>query len=144
MSVHVSAAAGGTRRTAGWRVPIAFAVVTLVSGLSMAWLGAVPFSSDIDALCPGFTASPEGSSAGATHTWWPPGAVECVITGPGGTTRTTTVMPWRNYLSVVLFAAAVGIAAAGAKPRPRRRRMAARALAAVLFCLSIYTLFTGF
>ena len=38
--------------------------------------------------------------------WWPPGAIECVIAGPGGTTRATTVMPWRDYLSVVLLAGA--------------------------------------
>ncbi len=122
-------------------MPIALAVATLVSGLFFAWLGAVPFSHDIDALCPGFTASPEGSSAGTARTWWPPGASDCVITEPGGTTRATTAMPWRDYLSIVLFAGAVGIAAAaGAAPRPRRRRVAAGGLA----CLSIYTLFVGF
>ena len=143
MSVQTFAAAGGTRRTGRRRVPIALAVATLVSGLFLAWLGAVPFSHDIVALCPGFTASPEGSSAGTAHTWWPPGAIECVITEPGGTTRARTVIPWRDYLSVVLFAGAVGIAAA-AGAAPRRRRVAARALAGVLACLSIYTLFAGF
>lgn len=144
MSVQTSAAAGGTRRTRGRRAPIALTVATLVCGLCWAWLGAVPFSHDIDALCPGFPASPEGSSAGTAHTRWPPGAIECLITGPGGTTRATTVMPWHGYLSVVLLAGAVGIAAAGARPRPRRRRVAVRALAGVLACLSMYTLFAGF
>jgi hypothetical protein len=144
MSVQTSAAAGGTRRTGGRRGPIALAVATLVCGLFLAWLGAMPFSHGIDALCPGFTASPEGSSAGTAHTWWPPGAIECSITGPGGTTRATTVMLWRDYLSVVLLAAAVGIPAAGTAPRPRRRRLAARALAGALACLSMYTLFAGF
>lgn len=126
-------------RSAGSRTPMVLGVVALVVGACWAWFGGVPFSHDVSQLCPGFGGLKEGALAGTSQTWWPPGAIECQITEPGGGMRHTTVFLWRDYASVALLAAAVGLAAAARQSQA----FGTAALAAGLTLLSAMTLLFG-
>ena len=103
------------------RQPVILAVLVLIAGTCWAWLGGPPFHHGVNEVCAGFANAEEGTSAGTSLSWWPPGAIDCVITTPDGSRRESTFLPWRDYLSVALFAAAVAAASMGLTRRQRRR-----------------------
>ena len=90
------------------------ALLVLVAGFLVAWGGLTPVDPDLDEVCP-----PIEETQGWTFDaqWWPPGTVDCVVTAADGdVVATRTSLPWRDYLTVVLFALAVAVL----RPRPLR------------------------
>jgi hypothetical protein len=92
------------------RWPVVLAVLALVLGTAWAWLGGIPFTREPIQVCTGYGAQ-EATSSHTELSFWPPGAIDCRYTRPGGATGESTFMPWMDYLSVALFAATVGLGA---------------------------------
>ena len=93
------------------------ALCVLVVGFAAIWAGLVPNGDPLD-FCPGAPQT-EGSSLRAEPALWPPGTTRC---DSGDSSR--IYVPWREWLALVLFAAAVGVAAS-APLRPQRLGFAA-------------------
>jgi hypothetical protein len=108
------------------------AVLVLVAGFLVVWGGFT--QPDVpDDVCPTIR---EGQGYTYETQWWPPGTVECVVTGAGDdVVATRTNLPWRDYLTVVLFALAIAVF--GFRPT----RMLA-SLAFLLAALAVF--FVGF
>ena len=84
------------------------ATIVLVAGFLLVWTGWTESGTLPEQECPTVDA-PEYSYSFETR-WWPPGTRECVVAGPDGEIlATNTYRPWRDYITVLLFALAVGI-----------------------------------
>ena len=70
----------------------------------------------------------------SSRSWWPPGGERCTVTDGGIAVATKTTFPWREYVTVVLFALAVAVL------RLRPLRM----LASFAFFLAGFVVFFGF
>jgi hypothetical protein len=84
------------------------ALIVLVAGFLLVWL-AWPLDPDLEEVCPPI---PEGQVSTIEPSWWPPGGSRCTV--EDGASKTT--YPWREYVTVVLFAVAVAVL----RPRPLR------------------------
>lgn len=112
------------------RLPVAAALCVLVAGWAWAWLGWIPFERYYLDLCPPID---ERSSYDIDSVLWPPGATRCTVVDADGTMAERLTFPWREWLSVALFAAGVG-AGLAALTRPGSRL--ALAAACLGLCLA--------
>jgi hypothetical protein len=102
------------------------ALLVLVIGFLVVWQ-AWPVDPDLEAVCPPFG---ETESYTIETVWWPPGGERCTV----GDGASKTTYPWREYLTVVLFALAVLVL----RPRP------VRLLASFALFLAGFAVFFGF
>jgi hypothetical protein len=99
------------------RLPLVVAVTVAVLGFGYVWVGGLPFEPSFDELC---GTVPEGAGYSTEWALSPPGATRCVATLPDGATREHTYVPWRAWLSVLLFALSAGMGARALTVRRRR------------------------
>jgi hypothetical protein len=84
------------------------AMAVLVVGFLLVWTGWTEYGSVPEDECPRVSA-PEYTLSFETG-WMPPGTRECVVLGPGGEfLAANTYRPWRDYITVILFALAVAV-----------------------------------
>jgi hypothetical protein len=100
--------------------------------LVLAWAIAVAATrDDPEALCPGADLV-EGSSYSTEFVLWPPGAIACDFTAPGGAVTRYVSFPGTEWGSVLLFAAAMACAVLALTRR--RRQLALGSVAALFIC----------
>ena len=103
------------------------ALVVLVLGFLVFWQ-AWPVDDDFMRACPPM--DDETQSYTIDVVWWPPGAQRCTVSDG----RTKTTYPWREYLSIVLIAAAIAVL----------RLRLSRILASLGLLLAAFLVFFGF
>jgi len=81
----------------------------------------------------------EGTFVDQRSLAWPPAAVECRYEEPSGTVSATTLLPWRDWITAALLAAAVALvlSALGGARRPSVRIL----IAAASCCASVVVWF---
>ncbi len=87
--------------------PVVLALCVFGFGFAVIWAGFSPLSEDPFLFCPGVP-QVEGISVEVEPALWPPGTTRCDY---GSSSR--IFVPWRDWLSLALVAAAVGLAATG-------------------------------
>jgi len=93
--------------------PVVLALCVFGVGFALIWAGFSPLNADPLLFCPGGLAMGETTSLSTEPALWPPGTTRCEYTTADGVSSSRIYVPWRDWLSLALFAAAVGVAAAG-------------------------------
>ncbi len=93
--------------------PVVLALCVFVGGFALIWAGFSPLNEDPLLFCPGGLEMDERSSLSTEPALWPPGTTRCEYTTAQGVSSSRIFVPWRDWVSLALFAAAVGVAAAG-------------------------------
>ena len=117
------------------RAPLVASACVCLLGFLWVWTFATLIGEGVTTDCA--LSALETSSFRVETTTWPPGASRCVVEMPDGTTRSRVHVPWLDWLTVLMLAAAAGLATAAGAGRCRLH-LAAVAVALVLAAGTVY------